>query len=196
MPDVTEPSARGRSGLLVHHVPKVCSGLLTVIAVIWVLELPSELDIAVFIEQMLATVAGLGLCVAYLVLPARRGAPRDRVPWYDVAASFTGLAVMLHVALSYQRLLIDVSQRTPETIVIGVIVTLLFLEGVRRAAGPALFGVVLFFIVYALFAGAVPGALQGRSIIWSHLAIYLALDTNALLGTPMKVGATIVMTFI
>ena len=60
------------------------------------------------------------------------------------------------------------------------------------AAGPALFGVVLFFIVYALFAGAVPGALPGRSIIWSHLAIYLALDTNALLGTPMKVGATIV----
>jgi TRAP transporter 4TM/12TM fusion protein len=183
-------------GLLLHWIPTLASGLLTVIAIVWVLEIPSRFDIAVFIEQMLAAVAGLGLCVAFLTLPARSGAARDRVPWYDAAAAFAGLAVMMHVALSYERLLVDVSQRTPETVAIGAIVTLLFLEGLRRAAGPALFVVVVVFTAYALFAGAIPGALQGRSIDWDNLAVYLALDTNALLGTPMKVGATIVVAFI
>jgi TRAP transporter 4TM/12TM fusion protein len=196
---MSEPSAEpgsDRKAVLLGIVPQCCAALLTVIAIVWVLEIPSQMGWAVYVEQMLATVAALALCIIYLILPARLGAPRTRVPWYDVLAAVVGLATMMHVTFAYERLLVDVSQRTPETIAIGVLVTILFLEGLRRAAGPALFAVVMVFIVYALFADLVPGDLQGKSIEAHKLVIYLALDTNALLGTPLKVGSTIVITFI
>jgi TRAP transporter 4TM/12TM fusion protein len=111
-------------------------------------------------------------------------------------AAIAGFVTLVHVAIAYERLLIDVSTRTPETLAIGLVVVVLVMEGLRRTAGMTLFLVVLAFIAYALVADLVPGELEGRPVGPEELLNYLALDTNAVLGIPMKVGSTIVMMFI
>ena len=170
-------------------------GLLTVLPILWVLDLAPALGLNLFPEQLLATVLGLALGLVFLnvrVNQQRGGA----APWYDIIASVLGLATMVHVTIAYERLLIDVSSRTVETLIIGVIVVVLVMEGLRRTAGMTLFLVVLAFIAYALVADLVPGELEGRPISLEVLFNYLALDTNSVLGIPMKVGSTIVIMFI
>ena len=176
-------------------VLQIGAGLLTVLPILWVLELAPTLDLNLYPEQLLAIVLGLALGLVFLNMRAnyQRG---GAVPWYDMVAGLLGLATMVHVAIAYERLLIDVSSRTTETLIIGIIVVILVMEGLRRTAGMTLFLVVLTFIIYALVADLVPGELEGRPISLEVLFNYLALDTNSVLGIPMKVGSTIVIMFI
>ncbi len=51
-------------------------------------------------------------------------------------------------------------------------------------------------ILYAKFAHLLPGVFQAKSASWGRIAAYLYLDTNALLGLPLAVTATIVVAFV
>ncbi len=174
---------------------QIGGGLLTVLPVLWVLDLGPALGLNLFPEQLLATELGLaiGLVFFNVRFDQRRG---GQTPWYDIVASLLGLATTVHIAIAYERLLIDVSSRTTETLIIGIIVVVLVMEGLRRTAGMALFLVVMAFILYALVADLVPGDLEGSPVTFEVLFNYLALDTNSVLGIPMKVGSTIVIMFI
>lgn len=178
-----------------RSVVAIIGSLLAILPILWVLEVHALLGLDLFPEQLLAMVLGLALALVYISVPVRRG-ERGRVPWYDLVAAVLGLATLVHVTVQYERLLIDVSSRTTETLIIGIIVVTLVMEGMRRAAGFALFFVVTVFIAYALVADLVPGQLEGRPVGFEQLMNYLALDTNAVLGIPMKVGSTIVLMFI
>jgi TRAP transporter 4TM/12TM fusion protein len=178
-----------------RFIVPILGSLLVILPILWVLEVHALLGLDLFTEQLLAMVLGLALALVYVCVPARRG-KRGRVPWYDLVAAVLGLATLIHVTVQYERLLIDVSSRTTETLIIGIIVVILVMEGLRRAAGHTLFFVVIAFIVYALVADLVPGQLEGRPVGPEQLLNYLALDTNAVLGIPMKVGSTIVLMFI
>ena len=104
--------------------------------------------------------------------------------------------VTFYIAIEYGRLLLDAPYETVEMLILGSILTLLVLEGMRRVAGGFLFVIVLFFVVYALLAHLVPRPLTGSQSDLGPLAIYLAFDTNALLGTPLAVSTSIVVLFI
>ena len=92
-------------------VLQIGAGLLTVLPILWVLELAPTLDLNLYPEQLLAIVLGLALGLVFLNMRAnyQRG---GAVPWYDMVAGLLGLATMVHVAIAYERLLIDVSSRS------------------------------------------------------------------------------------
>ena len=52
------------------------------------------------------------------------------------------------------------------------------------------------FLIYGLVGHLIPGRLQGRSQSWQVLSGYLAVDSNGVLGLPISVAATVVITFI
>ena len=176
-------------------VVTLAAAALPLIGALWVLDVPAMLGVVVFTEQILAIILGLAIALVFLNVASDRGR-RHRLPWYDAAAAVFGLGTLLHVAIAYPRLMVDVSSRSTETLIIGVIVVLLVLEGLRRTTGYALLTIVLLFVVYASVADQIPGALQGLRIDPDKLLIYLALDTNALLSIPMRVGSTVVLMFI
>ena len=190
-PGVTESMVPAWPGRVINTL----AGALTLLCVLWVVEVPSTFGFAPYNEQFLALVVGLALAITFLGVPAVRGS-RTRPPVHDVIAALVGCATLFHVAFAYERLLIDVSVKTPETIAIGAITVTLLMEGLRRTAGHALFLIVLGFILYALVGDLVPGDLRGRPLDLDRLLVYLALDTNALLGKPVEVGAQIVLMFI
>ncbi len=119
-------------------VVSILGSLLVILPILWVLEVHALLGLNLFPEQLLAMVLGLALALVYISVPVRRG-ERGRVPWYDLVAAILGLATLVHVTVQYERLLIDVSSRTTETLIIGIIVVTLVMEGMRRAAGFTLF---------------------------------------------------------
>ena len=162
----------------------------------WSADLFRTLGLAVLDEQIMAGMLACGLALVYIVFPARRGAPRTRVPWYDWLAAIAGFAAAWYVGFTFPTLVERMIESPPDALIVGTILYLLCMEGLRRTTGYALFVIVLLFSVYSLVGHLVPGDLQTRRIDLSRLLIYVSLDTNALFGFVLKVAASIVVTFI
>ena len=159
-----------------------------------------SIHLTVLASKTLAVSGGVGaagsFALAYVHLPARRGAARRRVPWYDWIAVIASLGAAGYLTLRYAAIVDIILLRPADAVAAGVIIIVLLMESLRRATGNVLPVIVIIFIVYALFAGLVPGQLQGRSTDWQKLAAYLTVDINGMLGVPLKIGTTIVITFI
>ncbi|MEQ9812187.1 MAG: TRAP transporter fused permease subunit [Azospirillaceae bacterium] len=182
-----DPSA-GRRG----PIATALAGVLIGAAILYTANLPRRLDWALFVEQYLFFGLGITLALVYLTYPLFRGPWR----WIDRAAAAAGIAACGYMALYYPLLFTELVYKPLDGLVVGVVLVLLTLEAVRRTTGIALTIVILFFVVYALVGHLLPGPLATRPVAWDRLAIYLALDTNAMTGLPLNVGIIVVIPFI
>ncbi len=180
----------GAAGLV-----KACAFLITLSCILWNLDLPTRLGVAILTEQYLALVLGLAVCILFLTVSwtRQRGRP---VGALDIGLALLGLGTLLYTAFVYVDLLNEIAFRPPIITFIGAVVTVLVLEGVRRNSGWSLFIIVAVFVVYALLAHLVPGPLIGRNLTLVQLVQYIGFDPSAVFGTPLKVGATVVILFV
>ncbi|MFD1910944.1 TRAP transporter permease [Halodurantibacterium flavum] len=186
----------GLSPAIWRPVAHVLGACLTLVAILWALGVPRMLGISFYPQQLLALVLGLAMPIAYLSLPARIGADRDIAPWYDVVAALASALAVGYLVIRYPALVNLVFSRPLGVWLPGLVIILLLLEALRRAAGMALVVIIAVFLLYALFGDLVPGRLQGRPQDWQMLSGYMAFDSNGILGTPIAVAATVVVTFI
>lgn len=169
---------------------------ITVLAILWAIDVPYYLRVAIFREQFMIAVLACGLVIVLVTIRADK-TTGGRVPWYDACAAAIGFLTLAWMGWQFPRLTQDVvGYRGTEAIVIGVIIVPLVLEGLRRATGYTLFWVVMVFIVYSFVADKIPGKLQGTPIDLDDFFIYLAFDPTAIFGSPMVVGTTVVIAFI
>jgi TRAP transporter 4TM/12TM fusion protein len=171
------------------------SSLLTLAAIGWAANVYAWLGLALYNEQFLAAVLGLVLPLAYLTAPAIKGGT-GRLPWYDGLAALLGFATSIYIYIDYPRLANEIAYQPWEALTASVIMLLLIVEGVRRTGGPVLVAILLIFFVYAMWGHLIPGRLVGREIDTKELIIGLALDPQALLGAPLKIGTTVVISFL
>ncbi len=175
---------------------RVFAALLTLSSIGWALEAHIWFDMTVFPAQFYAAMLTLALPLAYIVLPARRGAARAAVPWYDWLLAAAGLAATGYLTWEYQRLVDLVLLRPPDAVAAGAITIVLSLEALRRATGNTLPIIAIAFIAFALLGHHLPGGLAARPNDWEKLTAYLALDVNGVLGLPLAVATTIVIVFL
>ena len=168
---------------------------LTLVAVAWALELPQQVNWAIFTEQLLAAVLTLVLPLAFLATAPRKSRHGSAGVWDIVLAVVSALCAG-YVALRYPELQDRLVYRPWDGVAIGTVLLLLVLEAVRRTCGVALLLIILTFILYALLGRHIPGLFASRPIDWDRLAVYLAMDTNALIGTPLRIATEVVIPFI
>ena len=177
----------------------VTSGLavaITLGAVLWSVGIYQILDLELYAEQFAAAMLAAGLALAFLHLPARRHAPRPSVPWYDWALAAASAGAAAYIAVRFPHLVDIILLRPRDAVIAGTVLVVLLLEALRRGTGRTLPVIVAAFVAYALLADQVPGRLQGRATDWSQLVSYLTIDINGMLGLPIRIGTTIVVTFI
>lgn len=151
---------------------------------------------SVWIEQYMAIFLGLILTLFPLLVPAKKESLHGKVRWHDIILSILGFLVGLYVVIFYPDI-VATSGLTPlDRTIMGSITILLILEGCRRLIGWPLVGVVSVFILYAHFSYILPEPLYSSGVPWVRLANYLFLDPSALLGVPIKITGTIVLSFI
>ncbi len=197
MSDTSQGEAgSGLSPLIWRPIADALAACVTLIAIGWAVSFQRTLGLNLYPQQMFATILCLTLVVSFLMLPAVKGAPRVRVPWYDVALALAALVAVGYIAIDYPRLVLLIFSRPVDIWLPGLITVALTLEALRRATGWALVIIIAVFILYALFGDALPGRLQGRAQSWQLLAGYMALDSNGMLGLPISVAATVVVAFI
>jgi TRAP transporter 4TM/12TM fusion protein len=169
--------------------------LLTLGSIGYAVDFYRTIGLVLYTEQFIAGMLAIALPLTFLTFPARRGT--DGPPkWYDVALALAGFAAPAWVAIDYPRLANEIAFQPTDALIIGVALLVLITEALRRAVGYTLVIMLLAFLAFALWGHHVPGKLAGRDVDLETLVINLALDPQALLGIPLKIGTTIVFAFV
>ena len=171
------------------------AALITITCVLWAVEAQRWFELTFFPQSVLALILGFSVFVAWLSLRADRSAGGS-VPWYDWIGATVGLATLLFVAFDYERLSMEYGNRTDEALILGGLITLTVLESLRRATGYALLAVVGAFFTFGLVGHLVPGKMRSLEVGWNELITDLGLDAGAAFGTPLQIGAEVVVVFI
>jgi TRAP transporter 4TM/12TM fusion protein len=186
----------GRIGQPWHFITRVLLIAMAPVGCFFVMDGPSRVGWAFLMQQYFAILLAMVLPLIFLMTPPFKGAAKDRLPWYDIGLAIVSCGLALYLAVFYADILMEIGIITPDRVILGTIAILVVVEAVRRMAGWVLALLGILFILYAAFNRLIPGLLGGKVIPWDYLVNYLFLDTNALLGTPMSVTATVVLPFI
>ena len=171
------------------------AGALMVMAILWLLNAPRWFRLALYTEQYMAMALGLALCLLFLSYDVR-GVRRDDFRPFDTALALVGLAAGVYLALRYPVLVVTLVGRPLEGIVLATALVALTVEGVRRATGLALALVIVGFIGLATVGHLLPPEIASRPVDLTRLIIYLGIDTNAILGTPLRIAVQVILVFI
>ncbi len=188
-PKVNHPNPVHLTGWLIS----AAASLMTLLCVLWNLDVPTRLSMAFLTEQYMAVQLGLALVILFLTRHGK-GAKTQIYLGY-LTATICGVG-LFYMAANYSDLLAEQAYKPPILTLLGGIVVLSVIEGVRRRAGLVLFAIILTFLIYALFADRIPGALVGRELSPVRLLQYLGFDPGAVFSTPLAVGTVIVILFV
>ncbi|HUF21082.1 MAG TPA: TRAP transporter permease [Burkholderiales bacterium] len=137
-----------------------------------------------------STHLAFALVLAFLMLPARKGAEVERPRWLEAALILASLVVCGYLVVEREYIInrmIYVDALRPADWVLSAATVLLVLEATRRAVGMTLPLTAVVFLLYAIF----PGGSDLRQLMEQ-----LYLTTEGILGIPIYVSATYVMLFI
>ncbi|WP_269583943.1 TRAP transporter permease [Roseibium sp. Sym1] len=179
----------------VDWIVAILASTMCVACILWNIEAPTRMGVAILTQQYMAFQLGLALTIAYLRFN-RKGEETARVGWVDGLIALTAFAVLMYAAADFSWLLKEQAYRPWQITVIGTVVTVAVMEGIRRRAGWMLFGIVAVFLVYALVADKVPGRLIGKELSPVRLVQYVGFDPSAVFSMPLAVGTIIVLLFV
>jgi TRAP transporter 4TM/12TM fusion protein len=170
---------------------------LTCGAIVRALDIDRMVGLILYTEQYLSIILCLALPLVYLAVPAGKGRRREgKVPLYDALAALVGFLVAVYVAIRFPVLAELTTVRPLDGIIVGAILLVLLIEGLRRTVGAVLPIVVIGFFILALVGHRIPGVLQGSFVPLDKLVYYLAWDSSGVLGIPMRIVTTIVVAFV
>tara|TARA_R110000751_G_scaffold307857_3_gene432932 strand:+ start:79557 stop:81479 length:1923 start_codon:yes stop_codon:yes gene_type:complete len=169
------------------------SFLVPLLAVAWVLAVPQRMGFLIYPEQVAAVMLGLALCVVYARNMANKG-PMQRS--LDTLFALTSIGLGLYVFVRFPVLTEGAHLHPTEGLILGIIVSILVLEGLRRVVGLTLVFITLAMFLYALFGSHVPGPLRGRSLPFADVMLFLGTDSAATWGAPLQIAAFVVVIFV
>ena len=82
-----------------HLAQVVLAATLTLGSLAYSIGLTRRAGLVLFPEQFFAAIYGVCLALLFVSFPARRGTPREHIPWFDWLAAAVGLAVGLYVLI-------------------------------------------------------------------------------------------------
>jgi len=178
---------------LITTVRAIVNLLLLISMIGWIMDVPASLGYYLYNEQFLALAAGLGLASVLLSTGIQIGPLGQILNLVLVAAVLLAFG---YVTLNFPMLQLEVAATPTYAVVLGCFMILAVLEGVRRRTGWFLPILVAFLVGFAFVGPYLPLEFQTRPVSFQRVAVYLSLDTNALLSTILAIAAIVVGPFI
>ena len=176
-------------------ITAILAVLMCIACILWNIELPTRIGIAILPQQYMAFQLGLALTICFLNYGAT-GQKKNHAGWVDGTVALIAFLTLMYTAQDFSWLLQEQAYRPWQITVIGAVVTVCVMEGIRRRAGWMLFAIVGIFMIYALLADKVPGRLIGKELSVERLVQYVGFDPGAVFSTPLAVGTIIVLLFV
>ena len=180
------------------------SWIIAGLALIWSLfqlwiasPLPFSLGIGVLNDTETRSIhLAFAILLAYLVFPAMRSSPRDRVPLADIALGLVGAAVASYLFVMYQELAQRPGNLTTMDFAVACVGIPLLLEAARRALGPALAVIAIVFLAYSQAGPWMPSLLAHRGVSLHALANHQWITTEGVFGIALGVSTSFVFLFV
>lgn len=140
------------------------------------------------------------LPLAFLLFPATKRSPQDRIPIQDWVLALLAAVPSLFVIIEAQRLESRWEYVTPvlnSEVFIGILLVILLLEAVRRAVAPVMTWLAVLALVYLFFGQYLPGILYHRPYTLKQAIeiCYLVVD-DGIYGSITGVSAVFVAIFV
>lgn len=169
--------------------------LLSLIGLLWGLNVQQMLGFTLFAEQYLAVFLGLSTALVF-ALAKPWSSSSNKVPWYDFIAVGASVGFGLYCAIVFPRIAYSLSVLTWDKVLFGALAIVLVLEATRRLYGWTLVLLAGGLCLYAVYGSVFPGLLYTRGVSWERLSTYVFLDSNGVFGIALTVTATVVASFI
>ena len=114
----------------------------------------------------------------------------------DFLAMILGIVVCTHVALNYDRIMLNPGISSRWDLILGIIATLLVLEMTRRILSWILPTIAVLAILYAYFGPYLPDAFAHRGFSLEYILETLYMSTSGIWGSVTGVSATVVAGFL
>lgn len=143
-----------------------------------------------------ALVYALTLTLVFLLVPATKKSPLDRLPWYDALLAAGGALSSLYIFSNWEEVTRFYGQPTPLILTLGGIIILATLEAARRTVGLAVAILGAAFIVYVIFGNYFPGFLFTRGYSYPRMIGHFYTSDGALFGLAMEIFSVIVAMYV
>lgn len=136
------------------------------------------------------------LVLAFLLYPARKGAPKHRPTIIDILLMGLSVFVNGYLVLNWNNIAMRGGRLTDYEYMIGALGVILVLEASRRVLGKELTIMGLVFLLYAYFGNYVPGLFNIRGYTWQRIAEHMFWTPEGIFGIALGVSATYMFLFI
>jgi TRAP transporter 4TM/12TM fusion protein len=118
--------------------------------------------------------------------------------WFDWPAFLIAIGILIAFIVTAEKALDEAWEfEAPQwAVVCSVIVWVLLMEALRRAAGTALCVIAGVFSILPLITEYLPGPLGGLAATWQETAAYHALSIESIFGLPFRAFANLVIGFV
>ena len=174
-----------------HLVLCIFLALMPTIGILWILSVPDYFQMELVSEQVISTVLGLATGAALLKYPYRKKAGLTELVLAVVAAG-----VWIWMSYNLQQWYYDMAERPPRMWIPGIFAILLLMEGVRKAAGGVIAGLVWVILIYGFFGDILPGAFEAEVFPATKTIVHLYADPNGIPGLVLRIVVELVLAFI
>lgn len=137
------------------------------------------------------------LFFVFLLVPARKGTPRSRPPWYDIILAVIAMVPSCYYAFFYEHQISwYLGQERLLYVILGWVLIVMLLEASRRLLGWIYTGLLAIFLVYILSASYLPGVLHAPSYSLPKTGEFLYTSMTGIHGRTLGISATIIVTFL
>ncbi|MEK9644528.1 MAG: TRAP transporter fused permease subunit [Alphaproteobacteria bacterium] len=170
---------------------RVCLAAIPVIGMGWILAITDYFGVALTFQQIVAVILGLA-CMAGLL----------RYPYFEkpglleFVLSIAGFLCWFWMAYNFEDWIVTAHERTPDKWVPGLIALLILMEGLRKAAGRIIAGLVWVLVAYAFLGDMLPGVLEATVFPPTKTITYYYADNNGVPGLVLQVVVNLVLAFI
>ena len=170
---------------------RVCLAAVPVVGIGWILAITDYFGVALTFQQVLGVILGFACACAFLKYPysARAGA-------LELALSLTAFLCWFWMAYNFEDWIVTAHERTPDKWVPGALALVLMMEGLRKAAGKVIAGLVWVLILYAFLGNHLPGVMEAEVFPPTKTITYYYADNNGVPGLVLQVVVNLVLAFI
>ncbi len=172
-------------------VLRVYLAAMPAIGIIWILSIPDYFIQGITTEQVIVIVLALATGAAILKYPYG-----EKAGLLELFLALLALGVWLWMSINFDEWLMLMAERPPEMWVPGVVAILLMMEGIRKAAGPVIGGLVWTMLLYGYFGNYLPGVFEAEVFLPTKTVVYLYADQNGVPGIVLQIIVELVLAFI
>tara|TARA_B100000315_G_scaffold260415_1_gene321567 strand:- start:28 stop:1914 length:1887 start_codon:yes stop_codon:yes gene_type:complete len=174
-----------------HLYSRAILGSITIVGIGWIFAVPDRLGMALTFQQVVVVLLGLSIAAAFIQKPYGEKAGN-----LEILLGLLAIGSWFWMSWNFENWMLRMADRTLDMWVPGVIAIVLMLEGLRKAAGGIIAGLVWIIIVYAFFGDHLPPPFEAEVFPPTKVVLYLYADNNGIPGLVLRVIAQLVLAFI